>query len=226
MRLFTRKGLMVVAGVVAFLVVAGLAFVSLAESASSAILKKTLWNANAGNYSAANQELSADVRVGLGSGITAHAIWDDITRKGTIERIEILREETRGEGATIQFKLHYKDGSVFEAQEKMIKEDGNWKLSMLNILNKRMQVSLEGLEDDSRPPGNAATPEKNRKPLVKGKDTKPSKSGKDRVTSLDSKPSAQKPFDATRIDSFLGISSDFMVCAVSDASGIRIVDRE
>src|SRR5262249_38656902 len=40
------------------------------------------------------------------------------------------------------------------------------------------------------------------------------------------KPPAQKPFDGVRIDRFLGISPDFTTVAISEADGVKVVDRE
>jgi hypothetical protein len=40
------------------------------------------------------------------------------------------------------------------------------------------------------------------------------------------KPPANKPLKVIHIDSFLGISSDFKACAMSDANGVKIIDLE
>jgi hypothetical protein len=56
--------------------------------------------------------------------------WDKATRNGSIERIEILREEVRGEGANVYFRIHFKDGSRQDTDEKLLKENGVWKITL------------------------------------------------------------------------------------------------
>jgi len=58
-------------------------------------------------------------------------VWDSITRKGTIKDVEILKEEVKGEGATVSFKITYKDGKRVKFTEDLVKKDGRWKVSFL-----------------------------------------------------------------------------------------------
>jgi hypothetical protein len=60
-------------------------------------------------------------------GIKAFA--DKETREGKIESLEILRVATRGEGAKIYYKIHYKDGQTKDDDASLIKENGEWKIS-------------------------------------------------------------------------------------------------
>lgn len=91
--------------------------------------------ANAGNYSEAGEHLSKETHAAMEGGLGALAggmkgIWDEVTRDGTIERIEILEENIRGEGAEVRFRIHYKDGQTEEEDEPLIKEDGKWRITI------------------------------------------------------------------------------------------------
>ena len=89
--------------------------------------------ANKGEYSEAEKYLSLETiaavkGIGALSGGTK-GIWDKNTRNGTIEKIDILSEEIRGEGATVLIKIHFKDGKTKDSTEQLIKENGDWKLT-------------------------------------------------------------------------------------------------
>lgn len=129
----------------------------------------------------------------------AKQLWDGVTRKGSIANVEILKEEVRGEGATVRFKLHYKDGKSVEIEEDLIKEGESWKIASFHYLDavRNLEFSLGDLED-----------------------------GKDRVSKPDPKPAVPKALGLVRIDAFLGISPHFKVYAVSEAGGVKVVDLE
>jgi hypothetical protein len=55
------------------------------------------------------------------------ALWDEYTENGTIDRIEVLREEIGHDEATVWYRLHFKDGSLREDEADLIKECGVWK---------------------------------------------------------------------------------------------------
>lgn len=91
--------------------------------------------ANEGKYSEAETYLSSEALNALKGELGALAggrkrIWDRKTRNGTIQRIEVLREEVRGEGATVYFLIHFEDGSTEEDEESLIKEKGVWKITI------------------------------------------------------------------------------------------------
>jgi len=97
----------------------------------SGVVKKALMKANEGMYSEAQEYLSSEMRKALESGEARKVLWDSITRKGTIKDVESLKEEVRGEGATVSFKIIYKDGKTIELEESLVKEDGKWKVSFI-----------------------------------------------------------------------------------------------
>ena len=100
---------------------------SAANTAKSAILK-----ANEGSYSQANQALSNNFNKSF-SNEAKQLIWDSLTKKGTITTVEVVKETSRGEGATLELKLSYKDGTSIKGEEQMIQEDGTWRFSSLSL---------------------------------------------------------------------------------------------
>ena len=59
------------------------------------------------------------------------SICDKNTRDGTITRVDIQKEEVRGEGATVVVKISFKDGtSKDDDKNSLIKEKGSWKLTI------------------------------------------------------------------------------------------------
>jgi len=91
--------------------------------------------ANQGIYSEAEKYLSSAVinavKTGWGNDAGGlKGIWDRVTRNGTMDRIEILKEEIRGEGATVYFRIHFKDGATKNEDEPLIKENGQWKITL------------------------------------------------------------------------------------------------
>ena len=94
-----------------------------------------LMTANEGKYSEANEYLSSEVKQVVQGQLGALAggtkgMWDKYTSNGTVQRVEVVKEEIRGEGATVVCNIYYKDGSV-KSNDKtdMIKEKGSWKFA-------------------------------------------------------------------------------------------------
>lgn len=85
--------------------------------------------ANAGKYSEAEQYLTSSAKsmMVLGGGIKEFA--DKETRGGKIDTVEILTVETRGEGAKMTYKIHYKDGQSKDDHVSLIIENGEWRIS-------------------------------------------------------------------------------------------------
>ena len=54
--------------------------------------------------------------------------WKPSVRKGSIQSIEILEEQTTAYRANVRFKLHLKDGTSKEMEVPLIKEGGVWKI--------------------------------------------------------------------------------------------------
>lgn len=102
----------------------------------SDVVKTAYMAANEGNYSEADKYLASEVinalKGGLGpvSGGGAKGLWDEITRKRTIDKVEIVKEEIRGDVATVSYKIYYKDGSNIEESQMVVKERGDWKVNI------------------------------------------------------------------------------------------------
>jgi hypothetical protein len=100
----------------------------------SDIVQRAYAEANAGNYTTAMEYCSSEVHefikeMGAFAG-GVKGLWDKATRNGTIDWVEILSEEIRGEGAAVHFRLHFKDGTVEDSNEDLLKEKGKWKISL------------------------------------------------------------------------------------------------
>jgi hypothetical protein len=98
-KVFSTKLTLVVAvvGVLLIALLVVLTAVSGGQSPSQAV-KATFLYANEGRYSDANNGLSAPLRAIQGQVGMAKQLWDGVTRKGSIAKVEILKEEVRGEG--------------------------------------------------------------------------------------------------------------------------------
>ncbi|MGW1564783.1 hypothetical protein ACWCQ1_51565 [Streptomyces sp. NPDC002144] len=87
-------------------------------------------HASNNEYSNMEQYISTNILNAMesnGYGMNAYAA--DITDNGSIESIEVLSEEIKGEGATIKYKEIYTDGSEKDNIVSLTKEDKNWKVS-------------------------------------------------------------------------------------------------
>jgi len=98
------------------------------------VVKAAYLAANEGRYSETEKYLSSAALKLVQSDLGALAggmkgIWDKETRNGTIESIETVAEEIRGEGASVHIRIHFKDGSSKEDDEPLVKEGGQWKLT-------------------------------------------------------------------------------------------------
>jgi hypothetical protein len=65
----------------------------------------------------------------LGGGITGAC--DRKSRSGSIIRVDITKEEIRGEGVTVTANIAFKDGSTKNNDKtNLIKEKGSWKIAL------------------------------------------------------------------------------------------------
>jgi len=104
---------------------------------SASILKKSPENvvkaffkaANDAKYSEAEGYLAASTKVLMAAAGGIKKFADEQTRDGKIDRVEIVKVETRGEGAKVYYKIHYKDGQTKDDDASLIKENGEWKIS-------------------------------------------------------------------------------------------------
>ena len=98
--------------------------------APNEVVKAGYMAANAGQYSEADKYLSSPglnlVKREMGG---TKNLWDQVTRSGTIDKIEILKEEVRGEGAKVYLRTHFKDGQTLKDSVPLIKETGEWKIA-------------------------------------------------------------------------------------------------
>jgi hypothetical protein len=91
-------------------------------------------NTSKNKYSEFKKYLSAEALTAiketteLASGIKD--VWDKKTRNGIIDGIEIIQEDVQGEKATIALRLYFNDGYISDEHECLIKEDGQWKMTL------------------------------------------------------------------------------------------------
>lgn len=101
----------------------------------SEVLIAAYMTGNDGNYSETMQYfhmMSYDTIGASGGLYYLKKIWDEVTRNGNIEKIVILDEKIRGEGATVYFKIYFKDGKKQVHEEKFLKDHDGWKISLSN----------------------------------------------------------------------------------------------
>src|SRR5271157_2288618 len=104
-------------------------------STPSSVVKQSYMYCNSGEYSKAEEFLSADLKklihgdIGvMGGGVKAAC--EKSSHGGTITSIEVKSETVRGEGATVIVDIHFKDNSVKrDDRTELIKENGSWKIS-------------------------------------------------------------------------------------------------
>lgn len=116
---------------------------------------------------------------------------------------------------------------LFSVYETNLEEIG--RLRALGILNNFifLEIPQSLLSKRSPAPIPSQAPPFSQVPnLSSGKGDKPTEPRKDRAAKPDSKIAVEKSSDIVRIDSFLGICSDFKAYAVSDTNGVKIVDLE
>ncbi|MCK4385899.1 MAG: DUF4878 domain-containing protein [candidate division Zixibacteria bacterium] len=102
------------------------------QKSPSETVKAFYISANEGKYSECKKYFTSPIWDEFGS--YWKNIVDGASHSGTIERIEILKEEIRGEGARVYFVISFKDGSTHKDDVSLIKEDGVWKIDKLSGL--------------------------------------------------------------------------------------------
>lgn len=91
--------------------------------------------ANAGKYSELEKYLSSEALNAMKGPLGAMAggvkgIWDKETRNGTIDKIEVLGEDIRGEGGRVHIRVTFRDGNSKEDRVPMIQEKGEWRMTI------------------------------------------------------------------------------------------------
>lgn len=105
---------------------------SIGQKSPSQVVVAVYMAANEAKYSEVKKYLSSELINNLRApGSSMKELCDYMTSNGTIQKIEILKEEVRGEGAKVYFRIHFKDGKTTDVIEiPLIKEGGQWKLSI------------------------------------------------------------------------------------------------
>jgi hypothetical protein len=104
------------------------------QESPSSVVKEFFALANEGKYTDAEKLLSTEFKGAL-NGVIGQmtggikGLCDDVTKNGTLTRVEVVSEEVRGEGATVIAKLHFKDGSTKEDKTALRKENGKWRIA-------------------------------------------------------------------------------------------------
>jgi hypothetical protein len=107
-----------------------------ADSSSPSETVKAFYDAaNRGKYDEARKYLSSEFLKALDGALGAkgggtRGILDRATRDGTIEKVEVIKEEIRGDGAIVHMKLHLKGGNTELENPPLIKEKGAWKITI------------------------------------------------------------------------------------------------
>jgi D-aminopeptidase len=90
--------------------------------------------ANEEKYAEAEKYLSSEAKAAIQEATEfaggVKDVWDTKTRNATIDGIEITQQDVRGEKSTIALLIHFKDGSISNHHESLIKESGQWKMTL------------------------------------------------------------------------------------------------
>lgn len=91
---------------------------------------------NAGEYSKAKELYNTEARQMVDGELMAlrggFSNWADTeTRKGTIEKVKAINSQVRGEGATVDYVIVYKDGTNVSKSVPLTKENGSWKIGLI-----------------------------------------------------------------------------------------------
>jgi len=108
---------------------------SVRQKTPSEVVEVAYMAANDGKYSEVKKYMSSELTKALNSDLGAFmgglkGAWDQVTHNGTIKKIQIQKEEMRGEGADVYFKIYFKDGKIKDDKEELIKEDKKWKITI------------------------------------------------------------------------------------------------
>lgn len=127
------KNVLLVLGLSTTLFINGCGFLD--QKTPSKVVFVSYMSANDGNYSEANKYFSLEVEKlfeGSYGALVGGKIgmWNKVTRNGTIAKIDNIKEIVRGEGATVTFKIIFKNGREKTVNEMLIKENGQWKIAL------------------------------------------------------------------------------------------------
>ena len=90
--------------------------------------------ANEEKYTEAEKYISSEARTAIQEATELAGgmkdVWDTKTRNATIDGFEITQQDVQGEKATIAMLIHFKDGSISNQHESLVKEGGQWKMTL------------------------------------------------------------------------------------------------
>ena len=90
--------------------------------------------ANEEKYAEAEKYISSEAKTAIQEATELAGgmkdVWDTKTRNATIDGIEITQQDVQGEKATIAILIHFKDGSISNQHESLVKEGGQWKMTL------------------------------------------------------------------------------------------------
>ena len=127
--LFAISLLMLVA-VLAFAILTGFApYGSPAE-----VIKTFYYACNRGDYLAAERLLVPEANRVLTRHVGAvdgglRGICDAETKRGHLQKVEILQQEVRGEVTQVRYMLYYADGSAIEESQALVVKHWVWKIA-------------------------------------------------------------------------------------------------
>jgi len=105
----------------------------LGSESPSDVVRAAYMAANDGNDGEVEKRLSAPDPaaveiIGILASNGKQQRWKPSVKKGSIQSIEILEEQTTAYRANVRFTLHLKDGTGKEMDVPLIKEGGVWKI--------------------------------------------------------------------------------------------------
>jgi hypothetical protein len=104
---------------------------SIADNTPEGVVKAYYTACNEGKYSESASYLTSELLQVIKSpmGVAKDLLrvhCDSQTKNGTMDRIDNIKAEVRGEGAEVTFTLIYKDGSSKDDSESLFKQAGVW----------------------------------------------------------------------------------------------------
>jgi hypothetical protein len=145
-----RRSLLIAGLALGLLLVLGLFWFAFSRDTPSKVLVSAIMKANGGHYSAADESLLPETLTAIKSRIMTQLMWDNITKKGTVQNVKVLNEEVRGEGATVRISVEYRDGTSSQVEEMMSKVQGKWKVSLMGLMQTSVSATLSAGQNSSR----------------------------------------------------------------------------
>lgn len=100
-------------------------------SSPASVVERFFKLVEAGKLSEATELLSKDAKSLLSFGgehQVLRSFSDEIKRNGGIKSFKVVQNDIRGELAQISYELTFGNGQVKKDSEKLVKEEGKWKI--------------------------------------------------------------------------------------------------